>query len=105
VVACPSLHESFGIVVAEAMAAGRAVVVTPGVALAGTVDAHACGLTASAEPQSLARALDRLLSDGALRARCGAAGRGLADRWRWDRVARATLAFYDAARSGERSAS
>lgn len=94
-VALPSLHESFGVAAAEAMAAGRAVVVTPGVALAEVVRAHGAGLVAEAAPEPLARALSALLDDGAARARMAFAARSLAEaRWTWGRVAERTIALY-----------
>lgn len=96
VLASPSRHESFGVAVAEAMAAGRAVLVAPGVALAETITREGAGLVAEAEPAAFAGALQGLLSDGEGRAKMAEAGRQLARRrWSWDAIGDATLALYE----------
>lgn len=100
--AFPSLHESFGIAVAEAMAAGRAVVVSPGVGLADDVRARGAGVVAEAEPARFAEAIAPLLADGTARARAGAAGRELAlERFGWQAAGKRTLAMYHQAIAGE----
>jgi glycosyltransferase involved in cell wall biosynthesis len=93
--AFPSLHESFGVAVAEAMAAGRPVVVSPEVGLSDEIAAADAGLVAPADPASLAAALAALLDDEAGRARRGAAARALVTaRFGWDAIARKTLRLY-----------
>lgn len=68
--------ESFGMTVLEAMAAGKPVVAA---ALGGVLETVRDGetglLVPPSDPRALARAVNRLLSDQALRARMGAAGR------------------------------
>jgi glycosyltransferase involved in cell wall biosynthesis len=98
--AFPSAHESFGLAVAEALAAGRAVVVAPEVGLADELARAHAGLVAPADPTLLARALRSLLDDAGERARLATNGRALvAARFTWDRVAERTLAMYERALS------
>jgi glycosyltransferase involved in cell wall biosynthesis len=93
--AFPSQHESFGIAVAESLAAGRSVVVSPGIALAAEIERAGAGAIADDE-KGFADAIRARLSDGKLRAREAAAGRALAARFGWDEVARKTIARYEA---------
>src|SRR5439155_4341197 len=99
VVACPSRREGFGVVCAEAMAHGRAVVAT---AVGGHLDLVEDGETGLLVPpgdrDALRTALERLLSDPELRRRLGAAARERArERFSWPRVTELTLAAYEAA--------
>jgi glycosyltransferase involved in cell wall biosynthesis len=96
VVACPSLREGFGVVCAEAMAAGRPVVAS---AVGGLLDLVCDGETGLLVPPgdvaALRAALERLLGDPGLRARLGAAGRERArELLGWDAVTDATVAAY-----------
>jgi len=72
VVALPSLWEAFGIAALEAMALGKAVVLTDGSGYNDfATDAHDALLVPPRQPQDLARAILRLLSDSGLRAQLG----------------------------------
>jgi glycosyltransferase involved in cell wall biosynthesis len=104
VLAFPSLHENFGVAAAEALAAGRPVVVSPEVAIASSLGE--AGLVAEATPRSFAAALESLLADEAqLRAR-GVAARQLAQsRFGWERAARRVLDLYQARLRWRRDAS
>lgn len=77
--------EPFGMVIAEAMASGRAVVIS---GAGGATELVVEGIDGLAHPPgdhlALARCLDRLIDDGDLRARLGAAARATAER-RFDR--------------------
>jgi glycosyltransferase involved in cell wall biosynthesis len=96
VVACPSRREGFGVVCAEAMAHGRAVVASAvGGLLDLVVDEETGVLVPPRDPRALRAALERLLGDEALRRRLGAAGRERArELLSWDRVTALTLQAY-----------
>jgi len=83
----PSAEESFGLAVAEAMAVGCPVVVTPGVALAKIVDEAKAGLVAERDPEPLRAAISWLLDHRDEASRMGARGRQVADaRWAWPTI-------------------
>ncbi|HEX5246669.1 MAG TPA: glycosyltransferase family 4 protein [Gaiellaceae bacterium] len=97
VVACPSHREGFGVVCAEAMAHGRAVVASR---VGGLVDLVADGesglLVEPGDVAALRAALERLLGDPELRTRLGRAGRErIRERFTWASVTDATIALYD----------
>jgi glycosyltransferase involved in cell wall biosynthesis len=71
----PSVAENFGIVVAEAMARGKPVVVTQGVQFAEHVISAQAGTVVQPNARELAGSLDLWLSDPPRRARAGESGR------------------------------
>jgi glycosyltransferase involved in cell wall biosynthesis len=71
----PSFSENFAMVVAEAMAMGCPVVVTPEVGLARFVETAGAGIVTSNEPVSLAEVVNGLLADPARRRELGDRGR------------------------------
>jgi len=108
--ACPSVYEPFGIINLEAMACETAVVAS---AVGGIPEVVVDGETgllvplelSSDDPMSpadqdryardLADAVNRLMADGALRARMGAAGRRRAvEHFSWSAIADETVALY-----------
>ncbi|MBN0044842.1 glycosyltransferase family 4 protein [Streptomyces actuosus] len=97
-VACvPSLYEGFSLPAAEAMATGTPLVATTGGAIPEVAgrDGETCLAVPPGDPGALAAALTRLLSDAALRARLGAAGRERVLRhFTWARAAEGTVARY-----------
>jgi glycosyltransferase involved in cell wall biosynthesis len=97
VLALPSRQENFGIVVAEAMAAGTPVLVSDAVALAGEVARTGAGWVASATGEGLREKLVEAMSSEEERTRRGAAGRRLAtEKFRWRGVATSLLREYEA---------
>jgi glycosyltransferase involved in cell wall biosynthesis len=80
VFALPSADESFGIAVAEAMAAAVPVVITEHVAIAGDIEAAGAGLVAPRSAEGFAAALRRLLGNPAEGRELGTAGRRFALR-------------------------
>lgn len=99
VVVCPSRREGFGVVCAEAMARGRAVVASAVGGLLDLVQHDRTGLLVPpGDPAALRSELERLLADPALRERLGAAAREhVAELCAWNRVTAATLAVYERA--------
>jgi phosphatidylinositol alpha-mannosyltransferase len=105
VVCAPSLTaESFGIVLAEAMAAGVPVVASDLPGYRAVLHDGACGrLVAPDEPVQLADALDEVLGDPLLRLRLAAAGLEAAQKLSWCSVTDEILkAYHDALASGDR---
>ncbi len=87
--------ESQGIVLLEAMAAGRALVATDIPGYRGVVTNEREGLLVPPhDPSALAAALTRLLSSEELRTQLGQRGRERAQRYSWDRVASEILDYY-----------
>ena len=87
--------ESFGIVLLEAMAAGKAIVTT---SIPGYSEVVAHGVEGLLVPpkngESIADALLLLLNNSELRARLGAEGRRSAERYAWPRIAEQVLDYY-----------
>ena len=95
----PSISgESFGIVLLEAMASGRPAVAgdIPGYRSVMTNGREGL-LTPPKDPQALALAIVRLLSDAPLRRRMAADGRETAAHYAWPQIASRVLAVYDRA--------
>jgi glycosyltransferase involved in cell wall biosynthesis len=96
VVACPSHREGFGVVCAEAMAHGRPVVASDVGGLRDlVVDGETGLLVPPGDIAALRAALERLLADGDLRLRLGAAARERVRTYcSWETVTEAVLAAY-----------
>lgn len=93
--ALPSRGENFGNAFAEAMAAGRACVVSPDVALAHEAEEAGAAVVAPREPASFALALTALLTDNGQRRALGARAREFARRYDWQRVAPELARMYE----------
>lgn len=89
----PSLHEGFGLPLAEAMAAGVPAVASDLPALR-EVGGEAVRYADPRDPEDLARAIRAALDDREGSQLRAAAARGRARRFRWEETARATLAVY-----------
>lgn len=91
----PSHSENFGNAVLEAMAAGCPVVITPAVGLADAVRRAGCGMVVDAEPIALAKALNELWANDALRTVMGQNGREITKReYDWPKIASRVQALY-----------
>lgn len=90
----PSRFEGFGMVAAEAMAAGVPVVAAAAGSLPEVLDPPNGGvLVPPSDPRALAAAVDRLLRSPEAREALGASARRSAERFRWDAVAKRHLEF------------
>ena len=89
----PSLHEGFGLPLAEAMAAGVPAVASDIPALR-EVGGEAVRYADPRDPEGFAAAIAAALDDREGSQLRAAAGRGRARRFRWEETARATLAVY-----------
>lgn len=98
--ALPSHSENFGVAVAEAQAAGRAVVVAPGVNIAPEIARAGAGVVSDLSAEAFARAIVSLLRDDEKRARLGAAGRAFARQYDWANVGPQLAAMYDDVAAG-----
>jgi glycosyltransferase involved in cell wall biosynthesis len=97
----PTRYEGFGMVVAEAMRAGLAVVTTRTGAGVDLIDDGTTGLAIPVDdPGAAARALRRLLEDDDLRCEIAAAGMARASLQTWERAAHELVAVYEAAIRG-----
>jgi glycosyltransferase involved in cell wall biosynthesis len=94
VLVTPSAYEGFGLTVVEAMACGCPVV-SVATSSVSEVAGSAAFLIDAPEVEALVAALDRVLSDPALRAELRASGRQRAAGFTWEATARRTLAVYD----------
>jgi len=93
----PSEDESFGIAVAEAMAVGCPVVVTPEVAIMDVVRSTKAGLVAPRESSAIAASLETILGDPGRAKAMGDAGRRAVDReFDWPVVAEQMERMYEA---------
>jgi glycosyltransferase involved in cell wall biosynthesis len=84
----PTIQEGFGLVFAEAMAAGLPIVACRAAAVPEVVvDGRTGLLVGQRDPEELAKAMETLLTNAGLRAELGAAGRRRVEEFDLDRVA------------------
>ncbi|WP_105104373.1 glycosyltransferase family 4 protein [Microbulbifer pacificus] len=93
-VVCPSLYEGFGLPAGEAMACGVPLISSDGGALPEVVG-DAGIVVPAGDSGALARAIEQLLSDPALRAELGMAGRRrIEEQFSWRVAAEKLVAYY-----------
>jgi glycosyltransferase involved in cell wall biosynthesis len=91
----PSFAENFGVAVAEAMAAGLPVIVTPDVQISPDVAAEQAGLVVEGNADAMAEAIARLLSSPDERSRLGRHGQQLVKRcYSWSAIAQNLAEVY-----------
>lgn len=95
--ALPSHTENFGLAVVEAMAAGKAVVISPAINLASEIAAADAGVVRPQEPDAFADAFVALLRDAGRREELGQQARAFARRFDWSAVAPSWAALYERA--------
>jgi glycosyltransferase involved in cell wall biosynthesis len=92
----PSYAENFGVAVAEAMAAGLPVVVTPGVQISPEIATNQAGLVVEGDVETLATAILDLLRSPETLLRLGENGKQLAkERYGWGAIAQMLAHIYD----------
>jgi glycosyltransferase involved in cell wall biosynthesis len=93
----PSFSENFGVAVAEAMAAGLPVIVTPGVQIAPEIAAESAGLVVKGDVEPLGDAIAQLLNSPNLRRQLGENGKRLVSRrYCWSAIAQNLTDVYTA---------
>lgn len=100
--ALPSFSENFGVAVAEAMAAGLPVIVTPEVQIAPEIAASSAGLIVPGEVDTLAVAIARLLTSPELGQQLGTNGKWfVSNRYSWSAVTQELISAYHAIIKGK----
>ena len=91
----PSKQENFGITVAESMALGVPVIVSPEVALSDVVSGSNSGVVVPRDPELIAQAIDELLDNDQLRLDMGRSGQLAAkQQFQWSAIAERWQGIY-----------
>ncbi|MDH3377334.1 MAG: glycosyltransferase family 4 protein [Gammaproteobacteria bacterium] len=94
-----SFYEGFGLPILEAMSCGCPVICSDSGAMAEVTGDAAYGINAN-DPSALAKALDAILNDAVLRKLLITRGHTRAQRYSWEKTARATIAVFEQVRDG-----
>ena len=95
VLAAPSIDESFGATVTEAMAVETPVIVTRGIPIHEQIEREAAGLVADRTPPAVAAGITQILTDATLAAKLGKNGRLLVEsEYSWAEIARRVEELY-----------
>jgi UDP-glucose:(heptosyl)LPS alpha-1,3-glucosyltransferase len=98
----PTIYDTFGMVVAEAMSAGLPPIVSRAAGAAELIEHGVSGWLVDGGVKEVQFALATVLGDAELRARLATGARRVAQQRSWDDVAAETMDIYDRAMSGER---
>jgi glycosyltransferase involved in cell wall biosynthesis len=94
-----TIYDTFGLTVAEAMAAGLPVIVSREAGVTELISHGTTGwIVERPDGPTVAAAIDALAVDPGRRRALGEAARRVAAEWSWDRAAADTMAIYDAVR-------
>jgi phosphatidyl-myo-inositol alpha-mannosyltransferase len=89
-------HESFGIILLEAMATGRPVVASNISGYASVINNEQEGILVTPKQEvPLAQAITRLLKNETLRREMGMRGRKTAEKYGWERISRQVMEYYN----------
>ena len=95
VLLAPSLRESFGLSVAEALAMGTPVICTSGVGAKSIVERSDSGAIVERTPEALAQALTEFLADPERRSCAGTRGSNIIrEEFAWESIARQMITIY-----------
>ncbi len=99
----PSFTENFGVAIAEAMAAGLPVIITPGVQIAPEIAQAKAGLVVEGESDTLSEAIAKLLTSPNLRYQLGENGKKLvSSRYSWSAISQNLASIYTAIIEGKK---
>ena len=95
VLVAPSIDESFGATVTEALAVETPVIISRGIPIHEQIEREAAGLVVDRTPQAVAAGITRILTDAMLAATLGKNGRLLVEtEYSWDEIARRIEELY-----------
>ncbi|MBF2013975.1 MAG: glycosyltransferase [Rivularia sp. T60_A2020_040] len=93
----PSFSENFGIAIAEAMAVGIPVIITPGIQIAPSIAEAEAGLVVEGQVNTLTAAIEKLLAFPQLRQQLGENGRQFVhSNYSWSTIAKDLSSVYSA---------